>query len=260
MDMAKELKVALIQTTLFWESPQANRDAFSEKIKGISKEVDLIILPEMFNSGFTMTPNHMGDSEGQETLEWMLQISRQEQKALTGSIPYYENGDYINRLYFVEPNGKYHQYDKRHTFTLAGESKVYKGGKERLVLEYKGFRICPLICYDLRFPVWARNTVDYDVLLFVANWPKTRVFAWDTLLAARAIENMAYCIGVNRIGSDNGGYEYSGHSAVYDSLGKTLVFSEEDTILYATLQKAHLDETRGKLKFLQDRDRFSLED
>lgn len=258
--MTKELKVALIQTTLFWENPQANRDAFYEKIKGMSKEVDLIVLPEMFHSGFTMTPKHMDTTEGEKTLEWMIQISRQEQKALTGSIPFYENGDYFNRLFFVEPNGTYQIYDKRHTFTLAGESKVYKGGKERLVLEYMGFRICPLICYDLRFPVWARNTEDYDVLLYVANWPKTRVFAWDTLLAARAIENMAYCIGVNRIGSDDGGYEYPGHSAVYDALGKTLVFSEEDTILYATLQKAHLEETRDKLKFLQDRDRFNLED
>ena len=258
--MTTELKVALIQTSLFWENPQANRDAFYEKIKSIPKDVDLIVLPEMFHSGFTMTPNHMDNTEGHKTLEWMLHIAKQEKKALTGSIPFYENGDYYNRLFFVEPNGTYHQYDKRHTFTLAGESKVYKQGKQRLVLEYMGFQICPLICYDLRFPVWARNTEDYDVLLYVANWPKTRIYAWDTLLAARAIENMAYCIGVNRIGSDDGGYEYTGHSAVYDALGKNLAFSEEDTILYTTLNKAHLDETRYNLKFLQDRDQFSLKD
>lgn len=258
--MTKELKVALIQTTLFWEDPQANRDTFYEKIKVVSNEVDLIVLPEMFHSGFTMSPNHMNNSEGEKSLEWMLQIAKQEQKALTGSIPFYEKGSYFNRLFFVEPNGTYHQYDKRHTFTLAGESEVYEGGKKRLILEYMGFRICPLICYDLRFPVWARNTEDYDVLLYVANWPKTRIYAWDTLLAARAIENMSYCIGVNRIGSDDGGYEYTGHSAVYDSLGKALVFSDEDTILYATLDKAHLNETREKLKFLQDRDRFNLKD
>ncbi|MEB8328476.1 nitrilase family protein [Flavobacteriaceae bacterium KMM 6897] len=258
--MTMELKVALIQTTLVWENPQANRNAFYEKIREISNDVDLVILPEMFPSGFTMTPNHMDHTEGQKTLEWMLEISNQERKALVGSTPFYENGSFFNRLFFVEPNGTYYQYDKRHTFSLAGESKVYEGGKERLILEYKGFKFCPLICYDLRFPVWARNTEDYDVLLYVANWPKTRIYAWDTLLAARAIENMAYCIGVNRIGNDDGGYEYTGHSAVYDSLGKTLVFSEGETILYATLSKEHLDETRGKLKFLQDRDRFSLED
>ncbi len=258
--MKKELKVALIQTTLVWENPQSNRNAFIAKISEISTEVDLIVLPEMFHSGFTMNPDHMDQNEGQKSLEWMLNIAQQEGKALVGSIPYYETEAYFNRLFFVKPDGAYHQYDKRHTFTLAGESEIYRAGKDRLVLEYRGFKICPLICYDLRFPVWARNTVDYDVLLYVANWPKTRIYAWDTLLAARAIENMAYCIGVNRIGQDDGGYHYTGHSAVYDSLGKRLSFSKEDTILYATLYKDHLEDTRNKLKFLQDRDRFSLED
>ncbi|MEJ1221270.1 amidohydrolase [Sediminicola sp. 1XM1-17] len=258
--MKEELKVALIQSFLVWENPQANRSAFGEKIKELTKKVDLIVLPEMFHSGFTMTPDHLDRTEGQKSLEWMLQIAQQEETAIVGSIPFYEGEAYFNRLFFVEPNGNYHSYDKRHTFTLAGESEVYQAGTERLVLEYKGFKICPLICYDLRFPVWARNTVDYDVLLYVANWPKTRIYAWDTLLAARAIENMAYCIGVNRIGTDAGGYEYPGHSAVYDSLGKRLAFSKDDTIIYATLHKDHLDDTRGKLKFLQDRDRFILED
>lgn len=258
--MNKELKVALVQSSLVWENPQANREAFLKKIKGISQDVDLIVLPEMFHSGFTMTPGHMDKVEGNTSLEWMLNIAQEEGVALVGSIPFYEDDVYYNRLFFVEPNGKYHQYDKRHTFTLAGESEIYRAGTERLVLEYKGFKFCPLICYDLRFPVWARNTEDYDVLLFVANWPKTRIYAWDTLLAARAIENMAYCIGVNRIGEDDGGYQYTGHSAVYDSLGKRLTFSEADTILYATLHKDHLEETRSKLKFLQDRDRFSLKD
>lgn len=257
--MKEELRIALIQAPLFWENPEKNRTQFSEKIKEIPAEVDLIVLPEMFSSGFTMSPQNLPTKEGVATLEWMQKTAQEKKAALIGSIPYWENGSYFNRLFFVDPDGNPSHYDKRHTFTLAGEDKVYVAGKERLVVTYKGFKICPLICYDLRFPVWARNTVDYDVLVYVANWPKPRIAAWDTLLKARAIENMSYCIGVNRVGTDNSGHEYSGHSAVYDCLGEQILFSEKEEIGYAILRKNHLVETRGKLRFLEDRDNFTLE-
>jgi predicted amidohydrolase len=174
------------------------------------------------------------------------------------SLPFFENGAYYNRLFFVKPDRTFKCYDKKHTFTLAGEHLKYAAGKERLLISYKGFTICPLICYDLRFPVWARNTDNYDVLLYVANWPKPRIAAWDALLQARAIENMAYCVGVNRVGKDANGHDYTGHSAVYDPLGERLVYSESDTELYVDLNKKVIDNSRTKLRFLEDRDPFTL--
>ncbi|WP_318343693.1 amidohydrolase [Flagellimonas baculiformis] len=255
--MARTLRIALIQSHLHWENPEKNRTMFGEKINAISEEVDLVVLPEMFTSGFTMEPGQIDSSEGKQTVEWMQRLAQQKNTALTGSIVFQENGNYFNRLFFVEPNGEYHTYDKKHTFTLAGEDKVYEAGKQKLIVEYKGFNICPLICYDLRFPVWARNVEDYDVLIYVANWPKPRIEAWDTLLKARAIENMAYCIGVNRIGQDHLQHEYPGHSAVYDVLGKQMAYSGGEEILYATLDKEHIESTRKKLRFLEDRDNFS---
>ncbi len=256
--MAQELKVALIQSSLIWENPEQNRINFREKINLISLDVDLIILPEMFTTGFTMTPQNLETQEGKLTLKWMQAISKEKEVAIMGSLPFYEDGNYTNRLFFVQPDGNYRQYDKRHTFTLAGEDKVYKSGSERLIVDYKGFRICPMVCYDLRFPVWARNTENYDVLVYVANWPKPRITAWDTLLEARAIENMAFCIGVNRIGVDESGHEYSGHSAIYDGLGEQLAFSKKEETIYATLNKEQLTSVREKLKFLADRDTFTL--
>jgi predicted amidohydrolase len=253
-----ELKVALIQSVLVWENPEQNRLDFSTKMSKLSKDVDVIVLPEMFTTGFTMTPQNIDNAEGQKTVDWLLGEAKSFGAAIVGSIPYFENGNFTNRLFFVEPNGIIRQYDKRHTFTLAGEDQVYKAGSSHLIVDFKGFRINTMICYDLRFPVWSRNTQNYDVLIYVANWPKPRITAWDTLLKARAIENMSYCIGVNRCGHDEAGYEYSGHSAVYDSLGERLVFSKEETVLYTTLSKTHISATRNKLKFLEDSDGFSL--
>lgn len=254
----EELNIALFQSRLLWENPEDNRAMFSDKIDAIPEDVDLIILPEMFTTGFTMQPENIDPLEGEKTLQWMKDRSRQKNAALCGSIVFYENEEYFNRLFFVLPDGSMFQYDKKHTFTLAGEDKVYTAGTSKKILTYKGFNICPLICYDLRFPVWARNVENYDVLLYVANWPKPRINAWDALLKARAIENMAYCIGVNRIGQDTLGYEYPGHSAVYDALGNPLVFSEEEEVLYATLSKTHITNNREKLRFLEDQDPFNL--
>lgn len=256
--MDSKLKLALIQSHLIWEDPESNRIMFDEKIKAVSDEVDLIVLPEMFSTGFTMKPEHIDADEGRKTVDWMKNWAQKKNVALIGSIIFFENGKNHNRLFFVGPDGEFESYDKKHSFTLAGEDKVFKAGDSKLVFAFKGFKICPLICYDLRFPVWARNVENYDVLIYVANWPKPRIEAWDTLLKARAIENMAYCIGVNRIGSDGLGYEYSGHSAVYDVLGNQMVYSEEEEILYATLDKEHIVSTREKLKFLEDRDQFNL--
>ncbi|MEX0290102.1 MAG: amidohydrolase [Flavobacteriaceae bacterium] len=256
--MSKDLKIALIQSSLVWENPEQNRINFEGKIQEISDDIDLIVLPEMFTTGFTMTPENVNAIESEKTVSWMKQMAQSRKTALLGSISFHHPKKYTNRLFFVDADGNLAQYDKRHTFTLAGEDKVYEAGKDRLLVDYKGFKICPLICYDLRFPVWARNTEEYDALIYVANWPKPRIGAWDALLKARAIENMAYCIGVNRIGTDPNGYEYSGHSAAYDCLGKQLVFSEEETVLYTSLSRSHIDSTRQKLNFLKDRDHFNL--
>lgn len=256
--MDDNLKIALIQAPLIWESPAENREMFAEKIKSLSKDVDVVVLPEMFTTGFTMFPDHIPSSEVQMTVTWMKNISQMAKAAIVGSIVYQDGTKNYNRLLFVKPDGSISSYDKRHTFTLAGEHGKYTAGNEHLLENYKGFVFCPMICYDLRFPVWSRNTMDYDVLLYVANWPQPRIEAWDTLLKARAIENMAYCVGVNRIGTDANGHNYSGHSAVYDALGKQMVFSEKEEVLELTLTKSHLTDIRKKLPFLDDRDMFTL--
>jgi len=255
--MQEQLNIALIQSHLLWENPKANREMFAKKLEGITDEVDLIVLPEMFTTGFTMKPEIIPTDEMIKTVEWMEELAQKKDAAIVGSIVTPEDGKFYNRLWFVEPN-KRSVYDKRHTFTLAGEDKVYTSGKTRELIAYRGFTICPLICYDLRFPVWARNTEEYDLLIYVANWPKPRISAWDALLKARAIENMAFCIGVNRVGLDGLGHEYSGHSAIYDVLGDRLVYSEKEEVLYATLSKEHIKAYRNKLRFLEDRDEFSL--
>ncbi|GGD51820.1 amidohydrolase [Muriicola marianensis] len=257
--MATILDIALVQSEIFWHNPENNRRHFASLIDGIDKKVDLIVLPETFTTGFTMTPSEIDPSEGNRTLTWMKEVAREKRAAIAGSIPFFEGGKYTNRLLFVEPDGKSHHYDKRHTFTLAGEHRSYARGESKVLIEYCGFRICPMICYDLRFPVWTRNTEDYDLLFFVANWPKPRIDAWDTLLKARAIENMAYCIGVNRVGTDDNGYEYVGHSACYDPLGHRVAFSDRDEVLYVKLDKSRIKEVRDQLRFLDDRDEFILQ-
>ncbi|MEL6305346.1 MAG: nitrilase family protein [Bacteroidota bacterium] len=254
--MQEDLKVALVQTHLHWENPIANRLNLQEKLQEIETPVDLIVLPEMFTTGFTMTPQHVDEVEAQQTLSWMQEMAKKHEAIVVGSQVFSEDGDYFNRLFCVDANGVLGQYDKRHTFTLAGENTVYQKGKTRLQLEVNGFTICPLICYDLRFPVWSRNVEDYDVVLYVANWPSPRISAWDALLKARAIENMAYCIGVNRIGLDPEGHEYPGHSSVYDVLGNQVAFSEKEEIIIARLSKSHITKYRNKLKFLDDQDSF----
>ena len=258
--MAQNLKTALLQANLEWEQIERNRQNFQQKIRAISEDVDLIVLPEMFTTGFSMNAAELAEPHQGPSFQWMQKMASEKDAAVTGSIITSENDLYYNRLYFVFPDGSSEKYDKRHTFTLAKEHETYASGNEKLIVEFKGWKICPLVCYDLRFPVWSRNTEDYDVLLFVANWPAARVAAWDILLKARAIENLSYCIGVNRVGRDGKDLHYLGHSAVYDVLGKKISreFEEKEFTEIVTLDKSHLSETRKQLRFLLDRDRFTI--
>jgi omega-amidase len=253
------MKIAIIQATLEWENPSENRKYFEEKINSISENVDLIVLPEMFTSGFTMNPKTVAETMQGEIISMLKLLAKAKNCAITGSLVIQENSNFYNRLVFVFPSGEIQYYDKRHLFTLAGEDKIYKAGTQKLIVEYKGFKICPLICYDLRFPVFARNTDNYDLLIYVANWPKPRIKAWDTLLKARAIENMSYVIGVNRIGNDNNNHEYVGHSQVVDYTGINLIEPQENEGVFVTiLDKSQMLEARKKFGFLNDRDTFEI--
>ncbi len=255
------LHIALIQSSLVWENPEENRINLTNQIITITQKVDIIVLPEMFTSGFTMNASEVAETMQGDTVSWMQKIAQQKHAAVIGSVVIEDGGNYYNRLMFVHPIGEIDFYDKRHTFTLAGEDKVYTAGSKKLIVDYKGWKICPLVCYDLRFPVWSRNVEDYDVLIYVANWPKVRTNAWDALLKARAIENMSYCIGVNRVGMDGNKHEYSGHSSAYDVLGNRIdkIPYDEEAIEVVTLNKNELDTYRKKLNFLEDRDQFTLE-
>lgn len=253
------MKIALIQTELSWENSNENKALLQEKINAISQYVDLIVLPEMFTSGFTMNPKNVAQTMQGEAISWLKETAKNKNCAITGSLVIEDNCNYFNRLVFVFPTGEIQTYDKRHLFTLAGEDKVYKSGIEKLIVEYKGFKICPLICYDLRFPVFARNVEDYDVLIYVANWPKPRVNAWDILLKARAVENMSYVIGVNRVGTDANNLEYIGHSQAIDFLGNYIQEPQEiEGVFIVELDKNEMMETRKKLNFLNDRDKFQI--
>ena len=259
--MSETLSIMGIQADLAWENPIENIQNFETKINEFDKAVDIIVLPEMFTSGFTMQPNHVAESMNGTTVLWMQNIAKEKQLAITGSLVIKENGNYYNRLLFVHPSGKIDYYDKRHSFTLAGEHKAYNSGNKKIIIDYKGWKICPLICYDLRFPVWARNTESYDLLIYMANWPITRIKAWETLLKARAIENMCYTIGVNRIGIDANDYKYSGNSIIVDFLGEEISNLQPNKywFIYFTLNKKEQNKVRNKLGFLNDRDTFKID-
>ncbi|MFD2529609.1 MULTISPECIES: amidohydrolase [Polaribacter] len=258
--MKNELKVTGIQADLYWENPTKNIAFFENKINNLDKDTDLVVLPEMFTTGFTMQPKNVAESMDGYSVSWMQEIAEKHQIAICGSLVIVENDKFYNRFVFVHPNKELETYNKRHSFTLAGENKVYTSGLERIIINYKGWKICPLICYDLRFPVWARNTDNYDLLLFMANWPVTRIKAWETLLKARAIENMSYVVGVNRTGKDASNYEYSGNSLIVDFLGEELSSLNNNEIgivtSVITLDKQNI--IRDKLGFLHDKDSFTI--
>lgn len=253
------MKISLLQTSLEWENPEANRNNFEKLINSIEENTNIIMLPEMFGTGFTMKPEGIAETMDGETVQWMKEMAAKKDCAVTGSLVIEENGNYYNRLFFVLPDGEIKTYNKRHLFSLAGEDKAYTAGTEKLIINYRGWKICPLVCYDLRFPVFSRNTEDIDLMLYVANWPSLRVAAWDTLLKARAIENMCYVAGVNRVGNDNNGHAYPGHSQVFDCLGAYAVMpSVNEDVFTIKLDKDSMLETRKKLDFLNDRDSFTL--
>lgn len=255
----KNFQLALIQTGLHWQNKAANINAFNELISNI-QNADLILLPEMFTTGFSMEPQGLADTPEGDTLVWLQEKAGQADAAISGSLIVCDKGKYYNRLYFVFPDGKYKTYNKRHLFTLAGEEKVYSSGKEKLILNFRGWKINPQVCYDLRFPVWCRNTTDFDLQFFVANWPARRSAAWKALLKARAIENMCYVAGLNRIGDDGNGVYHSGDSGVYNALGKKVSHTQagETSCETVSLSAEDLNKARKKFAFLKDRDAFEL--
>lgn len=252
------MKIALIQSNLQWENPTGNRTHFEEQMASVSN-VDLIVLPEMFATGFTMKPHHVAEKMTGDSINWMKDLAVKKDTAICGSLAIAENGLFYNRFVFVFPNGDLEYYDKRHLFTFAGEDKAYTSGKEKQIITYKDWKICLQVCYDLRFPVFARNVENYDLLLYVANWPVPRIDAWDSLLKARAIENMCYVASVNRMGDDANGHHYPGHSQIVDYLGKYVIApTEEQGVFMTTLNKQELLEAREKFAFLNDRDDFTV--
>lgn len=253
------MKIALIQTDLIWEDVSKNRQNFDLKIDETDSEVNLIVLPEMFSTGFTMNASEVAETIHGETIQWMKSKAKQKDAAITGSIIITENGAFYNRMFFVFPSGDFQYYDKRHLFSLGGEDQFYTPGTEKVIVEYLGWKICLQICYDLRFPVFVRNVENYDLILYVANWPKVRTNAWDSLLIARAIENLCYVAGVNRIGLDANNFEHSGHTQLINCWGNYIIQPQETAgVFVAEMDKNSMLETRGKLNFLGDRDHFEI--
>ena len=279
----QDLSVSIIQTNLFWENSTANLANLEEKIAQISLPTDLIILPEMFTTGFTMNAKMVAEPMNFTTFKWMKQQAKRTQSVITGSFIVKEGDQFFNRLIWMRPDGSYETYDKRHLFRMGEEDKTFTAGTKQLIVELKGWRICPLICYDLRFPVWSRNykeegqkrekrkekseksyiesssLLNYDLLIYVANWPSVRSQVWDILLQARAIENQSYCIGVNRVGEDGMGLEYAGNSAVIDFKGNQLFYQKKsEVIVNQILSKKELENFRAKFPAYLDADEFEI--
>jgi predicted amidohydrolase len=261
------LTISTIQSNLAWEDKNANLQLLEEKISSLRGNTELVVLPEMFSTGFSMNPELLAEPMNGLTVEWMKRLSIENKMIITGSLIIEEDKKYYNRLIWMMPNGTYGIYDKRHLFAYSGEDKHYTAGNKRLITSVKGWKINVQVCYDLRFPVWARQNRDaaaegsgeYDVLIYVANWPERRSHAWKTLLCARAIENQCYVIGVNRVGTDGNDISYSGNSLVIDPLGEVLYhMADEEDVFTITLLKEKLEEVRTKLPFLRDGDGFSI--
>ena len=255
------LRFTLIQSHLHWEDSIANRTMFEEKIKGITEPMEIVVLPEMFNTGFSMRPNVCAETMDGDTVAWMKRIAAEHKIILTGSLMIREEAHYYNRLVWMQPDSKFGTYDKRHLFSYGGEDKEFTPGGKRLIAQVKGWKICTMICYDLRFPVWSRMATenDYDVLMYVANWPIKRIGAWKALLQARAIENQCYVIGLNRIGIDGNGLHYPGESCIIGPLGDIMYSKPElDDIVTIQLDKHLLNDLRASFPFQKDKDEFII--
>lgn len=277
------LTVTIIQSNLHWEDKRANLAMFEEKIMGISGKTEIVVLPEMFSTGFSMKPELLAEKMDGDTVNWMKRIAAQKRVVITGSVIIEEEGEYYNRLIWMLPNGQYGVYDKRHLFAYGSEHQHYNPGSKRLIASVKGWKINLIVCYDLRFPVWCRQSrpskrffphekpddpqvqparvePEYDLLICVANWPERRNHAWKTLLQARAIENQCYVVGVNRVGNDGNNIYHSGDSMIVSPLGEVLYTRQnEEDIHTLTLQKDTLEEIRKKLPFLDDADDFIIQ-
>lgn len=260
-----DLTVSLIQANLHWEDIPANLAMFGQKIDSIKERTEVIVLPEMFSTGFSMQSSRLAETMDGSAVQWMKQKAKEKNVIITGSLIIEENGEYYNRLLWMLPNGTYGAYDKRHLFAFADEHNHYKAGEKRLIAQVKGWKICLNVCYDLRFPVWTRNTIQengapaYDVLVNVANWPERRNTPWRALLQARAIENQCYVIGVNRVGNDGHNIYHSGDTSLIDPVGEIIYHKahDEDAFTY-TLSRTHLEELRAKFPFMKDADEFMI--
>lgn len=264
MEKSPEIRIALVQTDLHWHNKTANLAMLEEKIWDLKGQADLIILPEMFPTGFTMEASTQAEPMNLTVCKWMKQLAAQTDAILTGSAIISEGGKFFNRLLWVRPEGIVSHYDKRHLFRMAQEDETFSPGQKLPVFECKGWKFCPQVCYDLRFPVWSRNVwqageAAYDCVFYIASWPQARVSAWDALLPARAIENLAYSIGVNRVGTDGNGIVYVGHSAAYDFKGEKMAdCSEADEIRLVHLSSTALQSYREKFPAWRDSDTFQI--
>ena len=258
------LRISTIQANLKWEDKAANLQQFEIRIAALAGKTEIVVLPEMFSTGFSMRPSALAETMEGESVNWMKRTAAAHRVILTGSLIIEENGQYFNRLIWMLPNGQFGIYDKHHRFAFAGEDDHYTAGQKRLIASVNGWKINLQVCYDLRFPVWARQQqedgqMEYDILVYVANWPERRSTPWKALLQARAIENQCYVVGVNRVGDDGNGVYHSGDSSVIDPLGNILYTKkDEEDVHTVTLDKKDLETVREKFPFWRDADRFMI--
>uniref|UniRef100_UPI0032179680 amidohydrolase n=1 Tax=uncultured Draconibacterium sp. TaxID=1573823 RepID=UPI0032179680 len=253
----QNLKVTIVQPDIIWENRQANLDNYSKWLNNID-DTDVILLPEMFTTGFSMEPEKLKETMDGVSVKWMKRVAAEKNVAISGSLIIEENKQIYNRALWVFPDGRIQKYDKRHLFSMGKEHLHYSAGKEKTIIEYKGWKFCPQICYDLRFPVFARNLEDYDVLFYVANWPSPRHHVWRNLLVSRAIENQAYCFGINRTGTDGAGLKYLGDSACISPKGMAEFLGEYEKLQTFEISYSELHEFRKRFPLLSDRDTFTI--
>lgn len=262
----QDLKVVYIQSYLAWEDKAANLERFDRHFMSVGDSPDLIVLPEMFNTGFSINPESCAETMDGEGVRYLKNKAKEHGAMVMGSLLIRDDSGFVNRLIAARPDGSIETYDKRHLFRLSEEYRIFKGGDERLVIDLKGWKIRPLICYDLRFPVWSKNTFnkgeyEYDMLIYVANWPAVRSKVWTTLLSARAMENQVFCLGVNRVGEDGHGYQHSGDSAAYDARGNVIssVPAGQEGVAMVSFSRQDLELFRESFTLGLDWDRFSIE-
>lgn len=251
------LKVTAIQTDLVWENISANLKQLDKQLASLNNTSDIIILPEMFSTGFSMNPSKFAEEQNGPTLDWLKRQAQKTKAVITGSYIVTEAGQYFNRLVWMQPDGEFKTYDKKHLFSLSDEPKHYTAGQKKLIVDYKGWKICPLICYDLRFPIWSRNVENYDLLIYVANWPEKRAHHWRSLLMARAIENQSYTVGVNRIGNDGNDYYHSGDTSLIDFAGNIMLHTAHVGGIHTIeLDYQKQQAFRNRFQFLADKASF----